>query len=316
MMNSKIPVGISACLMGDEVRFNGGHKRSVFCLETLSQAFEFQKFCPEVAIGMGVPRQTIRLVGDFEQPQAQGHKDASLDVTQALIEYGHQVSEQAKHFSGYLLMQDSPSCGLYSTKVYTENGAHPRKRAGIFAGVLRAAHPLLPMEEEGRLNDAKLRENFIARVYVYHDWRVNLVPNASAAALVEFHSRYKYFVMSHSQALYKRLGQLVAKAGLIPLPELLATYSRDLFTSITKPPSRRNHSNVLYHLLGYLKQTVGGELRQDVLDAVEDYRQGSVPLIVPITLLNHYLSHFASDYINRQFYLNPYPARWGLRNGI
>ncbi len=316
MTATKIPVGISACLMGDEVRYNGGHKRSLLCLDTLSEAFDFQKICPEVAIGLGVPRQTIRLVGSFEAPRAQGSQDATVDVTEALAQYGQQIGQQAQAFSGYILMKDSPSCGLTSTKVYTENGVHPRKRAGIFAEVLLALNPLLPMEEEARLNDAKLRENFVARVFIYHDWRVNLLPTASPAALVDFHTRYKYFVMAHSQALYKQLGQLVAKAGSLPLNELLNTYSRELFLGIVKPPSRRNHTNVLYHLLGYLKQTVGGELRQDLLESVENYRQGTVPLIVPVTLLNHYLAHYGSDYINRQFYLNPYPARWGLRNAI
>jgi uncharacterized protein YbgA (DUF1722 family)/uncharacterized protein YbbK (DUF523 family) len=311
-----ILVGISSCLMGDEVRYNGGHKRSIFCLDTLSQAFSFQRFCPEVAIGMGVPRQTIRLVGDFEQPRAVGSSDQRLDVTDALRAYGELVSEQAKAFSGYIFMKESPSCGLFSTKVYGEKAPLPGKRAGLFAEVLQRRLPLLPMEEEGRLHDPGLRENFVARVFAYHDWRQQVLADPSAHALVKFHSRYKYFVMAHSQALYKRLGQWVAQVGLVPIDQAVERYAEVFFSGILKPPSRRNHTNVLYHLLGYLKQQVGGELRKDLLDAVEQYRLGEVPLIVPLTLLKHYLSHFANDYINSQFYLDPYPASWGLRNQI
>ncbi len=166
------------------------------------------------------------------------------------------------------------------------------------------------------MHDPGLRENFVARVFAYHDWRTNLVPQASPAALVGFHSRYKYFVMAHGQALYKQLGQLVARAGIEPLDGLVAHYGEVFFAGIQKVPSRRNHANVLFHLLGYLKSQVKGDLRQDLVDAVEDYRLGAVPLVVPITLLKHYLSHFANDYINQQFYLNPHPARWGLRNDI
>lgn len=316
MDEQKIPVGISSCLLGDEVRYNGGHKRSSLCLDTFSEHFDFKKFCPEVAIGMGVPRQPIRLVGELDCPQALGVNDADLNVTGALAEYGGQVAAQAEHFSGYILMRESPSCGLYSTKVYGKNGPFLHKRAGIFAQELRVRLPLLPMEEEGRLQDGALRENFVARVFAYHDWRTHFLPAPSAAALVEFHSRYKYFVMAHGQALYKRLGQLVAKAGVLPLDALVNDYAQILFLGILKPPSRRNHTNVLYHLLGYLKQEVGTELRQDVVEAVESYRLGQVPLIVPVTLLKHYLTHFASEYVRRQFYLNPHPASWGLRNFI
>lgn len=316
MPTPKIPIAISSCLLGQSVRFNGGHKRSAFCVDILADAFEFTPYCPEVAIGMGIPRPSIRLVGDWQQPRALGSVDASLDVTDALIQYGQTLAPQCQHYSGYILMKDSPSCGLFSTKVYTQKGVHPGKRAGLFAQVIQQQNPLLPMEEEARLNDAPLRENFIARVFAYHQWRTEVLPQPSAAVIVNFHSRYKYFVMAHSQTLYKHLGALVAGAGLMDVQQLLNAYSHAFFTGIVRPPSKKNHSNVLYHIFGYLKKHLNTPFKQDITSALENYRKGSVPLIVPITLLNHYLHTYGNSYIQNQFYLNPYPAHWGLRNTI
>jgi uncharacterized protein YbgA (DUF1722 family)/uncharacterized protein YbbK (DUF523 family) len=312
-MPNKIPVGISACLMGDEVRFNGGHKKSAFCTQMLADHFDFQRFCPEVAIGLGVPRQTIRLVGDFTAPRAVVPA-TNNDVTELLAAYGREVAVLAEGFSGYIVMKDSPSCGLSSTKVYAGQSPLPGKRAGIFAQVLKELLPLLPMEEEARLNDPGLCENFIARVYAYHDWRSNFLPQATPQNLVGFHSRYKYFVMAHGQALYRSLGRLVAEAGVGDFTHRVGEYEQAFFNGIVKPPTRRNHVNVLYHILGYLKKQVAANLKQDLLKAVEDYRLAVVPLIVPITLLKHYLTHYACDYINQQVYLTPYPEQLKLRN--
>lgn len=314
-MSGKIAVGISACLLGDEVRFNGGHKKSALCVEQLSNYFEFQRFCPEVAIGLGVPRQTIRLVGDFAAPRAQVPATGQ-DLTEPLADYGRQVAEPARNFCGYILMKDSPSCGLFSTKVYAGASPLPGKRAGIFAQTLREQLPLLPMEEEARMNDAGLCENFIARVYAYHDWRTHFLPNASAQNLVAFHSRYKYFVMAHGQTLYRTLGRQIAQAGIGDFAQRVQEYETAFFSGIVKPPTRRNHTNVLFHILGYLKQQLAAPLKKDLVKAVEDYHQALVPLIVPITLLKHYLTHYACDYINQQVYLSPYPDQLKLRNQL
>ncbi|MEY4590191.1 MAG: hypothetical protein RL497_2267 [Pseudomonadota bacterium] len=320
--HTKIPVGISACLMGDAVRYNGGHKQSLLCRELLNTYFDFQRFCPEVAIGLGVPRQTIRLVGEFNTPRAITPAN-NADYTEALADYGQTVAVLAKAFSGYILMKDSPSCGLFSTKVYSNSSPLPGKRAGIFAQTLKEYLPLLPMEEEARLNDPALRENFISRVYAYHDWRVNFLPHATPHHLVLFHSRYKYYAMAHSQTLYRNLGRLVAGSGDGDFAQKLKEYEHTLFNGIIKPPSRRNHANVLYHILGYLKKpladaktSVPAAIKQDLVKAVDDYREALVPLIVPITLLKHYLTHYACDYINQQVYLNPYPEQLKLRNSL
>lgn len=316
LFDQKIPVGVSACLMGQEVRYNGGHKRSLFCLHDLAPYFDFTAECPEVAIGLGVPRPAIRLHGDFERPDVIGSDNTSLNVTAALTSYSQDRAKMGANLSGYIFMKDSPSCGLYSAKVYTSTGVHPKKRAGIFAAALVAANPNLPVEEEGRLNDAVLRENFIARVYVYHRLKLIEAEGISAAKLVAFHSQLKFFVMSYSQKLYKQLGQLVAKAGVGAITKVWQEYVRELMAGTRKAPNHRGHSNTLYHLLGYLKDTVPSDFRRELAASIEEYRNHQVPLAVPMKLLSHYLDHYASDYVRQQIYLQPHPRALGLRNAL
>ena len=316
LFDQKIPVGISACLMGQEVRFNGGHKRSLFCLQTLAPYFEFTAECPEMAIGLGVPRPAIRLSGDFEHPDVIGSDNSDINVTAALTQYSQQRAAMGGALSGYIFMKDSPSCGLYSAKVYTATGVHAKKRAGIFAAALVAAHPNLPVEEEGRLNDSVLRENFIARVYVYHRLKALEAEGISAAKLVALHSQLKFFVMSYSQKLYKQLGQMVAKAGVGEIADVWSEYVRELMAGTRKAHNHRGHSNTLYHLLGYLKENVPSEFRRELAVAIEEYRSHEVPLAVPMELLSHYLDHYASDYIRQQVYLQPHPRALGLRNSL
>lgn len=312
----QVPVGISACLMGHEVRYNGGHKRSVFCLKALSEYFNFETVCPEVAIGMGTPRPAIRMKGSFEQPRIVASDGGDLDVTEALNNYSSQQANMADRLSGFIFMKNSPSCGLYSAKVYTDKGVHPKKRAGVFAQAITQHCPNLPVEEEGRLNDPILRESFIARVYVYHELRMLADSGKTAAKLVAFHSRLKYFVMSYGQDLYKTLGRLVARAGVGDIQAVWAEYETGLMQGTKKPPSHNGHSNVLYHLLGYVNDEVKGPLRQELVEAIEEYRQHQVPLAVPMKLLGHYLDHYASDYIKQQVYLRPHPKALGLRNAL
>lgn len=315
-MEEKIPVGISACLLGQEVRYNGGHKQSRFCLDHLSRVFEFETFCPEVAIGMGVPREPIRLVGNPDNPRAVGTVTRTLDVTDPLYAYGVEIGEYSKKLCGYILMRDSPSCGLFSTKVYSEKGNFPGKHAGIFVRALQKTNPLLPLEEEGRLNDPVLRENFIARVFAFCDWKYSVGEAPSADKLVKFHSRYKYLVMAHNQTSYRALGRMIARAGIDSPDELAGRYIEQFMATITKPASRKGHANTLYHLVGYLKESVPGSVRQELGAAIEDYRNGIVNLAVPVTLINHYLKMYGSDYVRSQAYLEPYARDLGLRNTI
>ncbi len=315
-MDEKIPVGISACLLGQEVRYNGGHKQSRFCLNHLSRVFAFESFCPEVAIGMGVPREPIRLMGDPEHPRAVGTVTRTLDVTDQLHDYGIQIGEYSKKLCGYILMKDSPSCGLLSTKVYNEKGDFPGKHAGIFVRALRDTNPLLPLEEEGRLHDPVLRENFIAQVFALYAWKNSIADTPTPDKLVKFHSRYKYLVMAHSQKSYRELGQLVARAGISDPQELAQQYIEKLMRTITKPASRKGHANTLYHLVGYLRENVPGHIRQELVASIEEYRTGIVNLAVPVTLISHYLKLHGSDYVQSQAYLEPYARDLGLRNTI
>ncbi len=316
MNEDKIPVGISSCLLGQEVRYNGGHKRSRVCLNSFARVFDYRAFCPEVAIGMGVPREAIRLVDAPDSPRVVGTKTPTLDVTDELYAYGLEVGRTSEDLSGYILMKNSPSCGLYSAKVYRGESPLPGKHAGMFVRGLRHTQPLLPMEEEGRLNDPVLRENFIAAVYAYHDWRTNFMVEPSPNALVAFHSKYKFLVMAHGQAPYKQLGRIVADAGASGFDERINAYIAALMETLKKPASRKGHVNTLFHILGYLRDTVAGDVREDIHRVIESYRLGFVNLSVPATMLHHYVKRFGSDYVNEQAYLNPYSEELGLRNTI
>lgn len=312
-----IKLGISACLLGQPVRFNGGHKQSQLCSEALARHFEFVPVCPEVAIGLGTPREPIRLVGDAANPRAVGTVRRELDVTEPLIAYGKKIAADLDDICGYILMQKSPSCGMERVKVYQENG-NPVKGggAGLFARALAEARPDLPIEEDGRLNDPVLRENFLTRVFAYAEWQQLLASGLTRKAIVDFHSRFKYQLMATSPAHYKALGQRVATLGSQPLEEFAAAYFSELMVALKKPASRGTHSNVLQHLVGYLKRHLGGDDKQEMQQLISLYRDGIVPLVVPLTLLKHHFRRFPDRYIARQIYLQPHPEDLSLRNGI
>lgn len=315
-MSEKVPVGISSCLLGENVRYNGGHKRSRTAMNLLSEVFEYQGFCPEVAIGLGTPRETIHIAEIDGDHRVVGSKDESADHTEALFDYGLKIGELTKQMSGYILMKNSPSCGLYSAKVYRKGHPLPGKFAGMFVRGVQEINPLIPLEEEGRLNDPVLRENFVAAVFAWHDWRTSYLPNASRKALVEFHSRYKYLVMAHSQAAYKELGALVANLKGEQFDINSKAYINAFMAALKKPASRKGHVNTLFHILGYLRDELEGSVRQELAELIESYRLGHINLSVPATMLNHYLRRFGSDYINEQVYLRPYSEKLGLRNTI
>lgn len=315
--SQKVPVGISACLLGQNVRYNGGHSQSTYCLRTLSPYFEFQPFCPEMATGLGTPRETLRLVGDPEQPELVARSTPSTDIGPSLLAASQSFLERSSQLDGYILMKNSPSCGLHRIKVYQENGhPHPQRSTGIFANALKKAYPLLPIEEEGRLNDDMLRENFLMRVFAHHEFRHKVLATPSLHALMTFHRHYKYVLMAHSQSSYRHLGRLLATAQDTPLEKLQEQYFCDFMTAIQIPASRGNHANVMLHLLGYLKKTLPGEARQKISRVIDQYREGDLNLATPITLLRHYLQLYQCSYAVDQRYLDPYPDSLGLRNGI
>ena len=314
---TKPKIAISACLMGAEVRFNGGHKESRLCSRTLTDYFDFVEVCPEVAIGMGIPREPIRLVGDPVQPQAVGSIDREINVTRPLAEYGRKMAAELDDICGYIFMQKSPSCGLERVKVYHANGAPVDGGGrGIYAQAFCAQHPDLPVEEDGRLNDPVLRENFLTRVFAYSAWQQLLKEGLSRRGLTEFHSRYKYLLMAHNPVQYKALGNLLGNMGQTDPQALGPQYFSELMAALKKCATRRTHTNVLQHLSGYLKKTLSADDKQEVQHVIGQYRHGIVPLVVPLTLLKHHFRQHPDPYIAQQVYLQPHPENLSLRNAI
>ncbi|WP_116472580.1 YbgA family protein [Zobellella maritima] len=310
----KIQVGISGCLLGQKVRFDGGHKRSDFCTEELARLVDFVPVCPEMAIGLSSPRPSIRLVqrdADVLAITANGQ-----DVTAPLRDYGRQLVGRLGYLSGYILCAKSPSCGMERVRVYHASGEGCEKSGvGVYAAELMRSHPLLPVEEDGRLNDPLIRENFITRLYAYHDWQSLVHQGITPARLIDFHSRYKYLLLAHHRSSYLRLGQLLS--DLSAEPEHKARhYIEGLMAALARQASRSNHTNVLQHLQGYFKQQLNSRQRQELAHTIHQYQDGLLPLLAPITLLRHYLAEYPNEYLQRQVYLNPHPETLRLRYGI
>lgn len=310
-------LGISACLLGSPVRYNGGHKESHLCSQTLARHFDFVPVCPEVAIGLGTPREPIRLVETPDGPRALGTVHRERDVTAPLAAYGRRMAGELTDICGYILMQKSPSCGMERVKVYRDNG-YPTDggSAGIYARALMEALPDLPVEEDGRLNDPVLRENFLTRVYAYAGWQRLLADGVSHRAVLDFHARYKYQLMAHHPQQYKVLGRLLATLGNHPIETIAPRYFSQLMAALRKTATRGTHSNVLQHLCGYLKTRLDSQDRQELQRLIHQYRQGMVPLVVPLTLLKHHLGRHPNAYLARQAYLQPHPEDLSLRNAI
>jgi uncharacterized protein YbgA (DUF1722 family)/uncharacterized protein YbbK (DUF523 family) len=313
----KIKVGLSACLAGQEVRYNGGHSQSKFCLEILSEYFRFKTFCPEVSAGFPIPRPTMRLVGDPANPRLTYSDDESAGLTSQLRAAIDPKLASFDQLDGYVLMKNSPSCGYKRVKVYQANGhPHSIRREGIFTEQLQKKYPLLPIEEDGRLNDPLLRENFILRVYAHHNFRHEVLADLSLHSLIQFHSRYKYTLMSHNQVLYRVLGKMLSNQGDQSIEALSTKYFALFMQALAKPASIKNHTNTLLHILGYLKKSVSSQSRISLMSVIHKYRQREIPLITPLTLLSHYIEQHGSEYIKAQRYFNPYPESLGLRNRV
>ena len=313
----KIKVGISSCLLGNEVRFDGGHKHSHLCSDNLSRYFEFIPECPEVASGMSIPRKPIRQIGDINSPSVVAVHDNSIDYTDQLNTFSKNKAKQLDHLCGYVFMQKSPSCGVFRVKVFQESGypaAEPGR--GVYAKAVMDANPLLPVEESGRLEDAVLRENFITRVYAYHNWQQLNKQGISHHTIIEFHASYKYCLMARSPTHYVELGRLLADAGKHDVDELAKRYFSLLMEKLSILATRKTHTNVLMHLQGYLKKVLSAKEKQELGNIIDQYRTNLVPLIVPITLLKHHFNNHPDPYIAKQAYLQPYPDDLSLRNAI
>jgi uncharacterized protein YbgA (DUF1722 family)/uncharacterized protein YbbK (DUF523 family) len=310
-------VGVSTCLLGEEVRFDGGHKRDRFLTDVLAEHFSFVPVCPEVEAGMGIPREPVRLVSVDGEHRMVGVKSRN-DHTDSMVRYARRrVREIARlDLDGYVLKKGSPSCGMERVKVYTEAGMPSTSSAGLFARELMEQLPLLPVEEEGRLCDARLRENFIVRVFAYRRQRALFAGRFSRGALVAFHAREKLLVLAHSPKAEKELGRLVADAKSLGNAAVARAYPEIFMRALARPASPARHTNVLQHMLGHFKKRLGSEERARLAASIEDYRQGLVPLVVPITLFRHYVELLDIGYLADQTYLAPHPRELMLRNHV
>lgn len=317
MQQSSIKIGISACLAGEKVRFDSGHKKSNFCMDELGQHVEYKRFCPEVAVGLPIPRPTIRQVkvGDTIKVC---RPDGTGDVGPQLTEYGKRVAtEQTQELSGFVFCAKSPSCGMERIKIYNEAGTgNTSEGVGFFAEQIMAHNPLLPCEENGRLNDMHLRENFVMRVFTYKNWQNLILEPLSVHRLTQFHASYKYLLMAHNYQAYRTLGNLLGTFNGDDINNLANEYISGLMSALKKPASRKNNSNTLMHLQGYFKKDLSKVEKQELRDAIDEYREGLLPLYVPLTLLKHHLKVHPNAYLAKQVYFDPYPNELKLRYGI
>ncbi|WP_417584764.1 YbgA family protein [Nitrincola sp.] len=310
----QIQIGISACLLGEQVRFDGGHKQSRYCMDELSRVFHYVPVCPEMAIGMGTPRKTIRLVNYSGEVRVQASDD-SFDVTEQLIDYATEKSAELNFLSGYIVCAKSPTCGMERVRLYDgKTGYSEKAGVGVFARRLMETYPLLPIEEDGRLYDLVLRENFITRVFAYHDWHKLLAEGLSRKAIVAFHTRYKYLLMAHHQEQYRQLGRLVANFT-DDLDKDAQNYFTLFMQTLMHHANRRSHTNVLQHIQGFFSDRLTARQKQELKGSIDKYREGLLPLLVPVTLIRHYLNEFEEPFVDQQVYLNPHPEELKLRYG-
>lgn len=314
---STVRIGVSSCLLGQKVRFDGGHKRDAFLVDTFGPFVEWVPVCPEAEVGMGIPREPIRLQRVGSSIRLLGVRSAA-DHTSSMTHWAAKRVEAlaGEDLDGYILTKDSPSCGMERVKVYDTGGAPARTGRGLFAAALIARLPLLPVEEEGRLSAPRLRDNFVERVFAYRRLRGLFAGRWTTGGLVQFHTAHKLTLLAHSPETYRALGRLVAKAAARPRAEVRAEYESGFMNGLATLATPRTHVDVLQHMLGYFRKTLDDASRAELAGAVADYRKGLVPLIVPITLLRHHVRRCGVSYLEGQTYLEPHPKELMLRNHV
>jgi uncharacterized protein YbgA (DUF1722 family)/uncharacterized protein YbbK (DUF523 family) len=315
--HAPLRLGISACLLGEAVRWDGGHKRDPFLTETLGRWVEWVPVCPEVELGLGVPRETIRLEGNAAAPRLVA-SESRRDLTAAMQAVAaRRVAGLARlDISGYVLKKDSPSCGMERVRVHRAAGPPARRGVGAFARVLMNRMSLLPVEEEGRLHDPELRESFVERVFAYWRWRRFAGDAPTRGGLVVFHTAHKLQLLAHHPASYTRLGRLVAGLRGSPFADVLHAYGEGFMAALRVRATRARHVNVLEHMLGYVTRALPAGERRELTDVIADYRRGLVPLVVPLTLLRHHVRRQGVSYLADQVYLDPHPRELMLRNHV
>ncbi|MFB3925786.1 MAG: YbgA family protein [Syntrophales bacterium] len=311
----KIRLGISACLLGKKVRYDGGHKLDSFLTDTMGRFVEFIPVCPEVEMGLGVPRESMRLHGDPASPRLITSK-TNRDYTGRMCKWAEKrVRElEREDLSGFIFKSHSPSSGMRGVRVYDENGKPVKKGAGIFAGVFMTRFPLLPVEDEGRLHNPAVRENFIERIFTMKRWRRTLAERKRLQDLVDFHTRHKLLILAHSERHVRLMDRLIAQGTGLPPEELYGRYQGLLMEAVLLNATTRKNYNVLQHATGFFKKQLPSEEEKELFEIVDLYRRGRCPLVVPLTLLRHYAYKYDQPYLKEQFYLNPHPIELQLRN--
>jgi uncharacterized protein YbgA (DUF1722 family)/uncharacterized protein YbbK (DUF523 family) len=313
----KIRLGVSACLLGEKVRYDGGHKLDHFLTDTLGQYVEYVPVCPEVECGFGIPREPFRLVGTPQNPRLVTTR-TNQDHTERMAQWARKRVEELEKegLCGYIFKSGSPSSGMERVKVYDSNGEPRKVGVGIFARVFMEHFPLLPVEDEGRLNDPHLRKNFIERIFSLKRWRETLVQKQNLANLINFHTRHKLLILSHSPEHYRIMGKEVAHGKDIPLKTLYGKYQTLLMEALQRKTTPKKNANVLQHMMGYFKEQLSADEKQELIAIIDQFRRGYLPLIVPVTLMCHYVRKYDPPYLKDQYYLNPHPLELQLRNHV
>jgi uncharacterized protein YbgA (DUF1722 family)/uncharacterized protein YbbK (DUF523 family) len=316
-MEDQIRLGISACLLGQNVRYDGGHKLDRYLTDTLGQYVEYVPVCPEVECGLGAPREAMRLVGDPESPRLVTVR-TQQDFTERMLTWAKKRVEELEKegLCGFIFKSDSPSSGMERVKVYNEKGVPQKSGKGMFARAFMEHFPLVPAEEEGRLHDPKLRENFIESIFALRRWRDVVQEKNNLGNLVAFHTQHKLLALSHSEKHYRTMGKLVAEGKRLSLNELYQKYGTLLMEALQLRTTVKKNANVLEHMMGYFKEQLSRDEKQELLEILDEYRKGYIPLVVPITLINHYVRKYRDDYLRQQVYLNPHPIALQLRNHV
>lgn len=316
-MKEPVNLGISSCLLGENVRYDGGHKLNHYLKDVVGQFVNWIPVCPEVECGLSVPREAMHLVLDQQLPRLVTIR-TGIDYTEQMLNWSEtKLNELDKlDLCGFVFKSKSPSCGMEAVKIYGSSGMPVKKGVGIFARQFMNRFPLTPVEDGGRLHDASLRENFIERVFVFKRWKDLVRNNFSVEGLIVFHTDHKLLIMSHSVKHLSELGKMVAQAGADDLQKVFDHYLGTLMTALKLKATVKKNVNVLQHIMGYFKRTLTPDEKQELIEVIENYHNGSVPLIVPVVLLNHYVRKFGEPYLKRQYYLNPHPIELMLRNHV
>lgn len=316
-MQEKITLGISSCLLGENVRYDRGHKLDHFLRDTLGQYVTYVPVCPEVEAGFGIPREAMRLVGDPEKPRLVTSK-TSIDHTEKMIRWANaRVPElERENLCGFIFKKDSPSSGLVKVKVYDDKNMPQKKGRGIFARRFIEYFPLTPVEDEGRLHDPRLRENFIEQIFTLKRWRDAIAGRPKVGNVVDFHSKNKLLIMSHSQKHASSMGKIVAMGKQLGTEHLYKQYGELLIHAMRLKVTTAKHINVLQHIMGYFKNQLSPDEKQELLEIFSSFRNGNIPLIVPMTIINHYVRKYEQPYLAAQTYLNPHPVELKLRTYI